>query len=130
MEKSVSSLRIEDRSSFMGEHEHSHDIFKCDGCRNEFHKPLLATVASRGGVQIYYACPRCLTKVDGVEEHKSREEKDASFLVESVRKPSVGKSEAEAQCKHFVGYLKKREKDAPIPDECLTCDKMIECLVR
>jgi hypothetical protein len=41
----------------------------------------------------------------------------------------VAKREDSVKCTHFLGYLKKRSKEAPIPDECLTCDKMIECMV-
>ena len=31
------------------------------------------------------------------------------------------------KCPHGFGYLKKRDKDAPIPDECLSCPGMLEC---
>ena len=33
-----------------------------------------------------------------------------------------------AKCPHGFGYLKKREKDTSIPDECLSCPRMLECL--
>lgn len=128
MEKSLGSLRMEDKNIYVV--EHAHDSFRCDGCRSEFHKPLLATVSSHGRVQIYYACPRCLTKVDDVEEHRSRENREDSFSVEPIKKAGGAKAEVEVRCHHFVGYLKKRAKDAPIPDECLTCNRMIECMVR
>jgi hypothetical protein len=32
------------------------------------------------------------------------------------------------KCSHEFGYLKKRPKGASIPDECLVCQKMIQCL--
>lgn len=129
MEKMTNMLRLDDKSGFTD--ESAHDNFKCDECRSEFHKPLLARVASHGGVQVYYACPRCLTKVNDVEEHRSKERSAPSFSVESVKAPSVVKSGSSGgKCGHFVGYLKQRGRDNPIPDECLTCDKMIECMVR
>ncbi|MCW3982079.1 MAG: hypothetical protein NWE81_03080 [Candidatus Bathyarchaeota archaeon] len=31
-------------------------------------------------------------------------------------------------CTHFFGYLRKMPKDATIPDGCLGCLKMVECL--
>ena len=34
----------------------------------------------------------------------------------------------EVKCRLFHGYLKKRPKNTPIPDECLICSRMIECL--
>jgi len=39
--------------------------------------------------------------------------------------PGSGK----AECLHEFGYLKNRPKGKPIPDECLTCPKMIQCLM-
>jgi hypothetical protein len=34
-----------------------------------------------------------------------------------------------ADCEHFIGYLETRPQNAPIPDECLTCDAVINCTV-
>jgi len=31
------------------------------------------------------------------------------------------------KCPYGFGYLKKRDKNAPIPDECLSCPRMLEC---
>lgn len=55
----------------------------------------------------------------------SEEEEKASTV--AVRKKEESESD-EVKCGHFLGYLKKRPKNTPIPDECLTCSKMIECL--
>jgi hypothetical protein len=30
-------------------------------------------------------------------------------------------------CTHYFGFLSQRNKETPIPDECLTCTRMIEC---
>ena len=31
------------------------------------------------------------------------------------------------KCPHRFGYLKKLDKNAPIPDECLSCPRIMEC---
>jgi len=31
------------------------------------------------------------------------------------------------KCPHRFGYLKKLDKKAPIPDECLSCSRIMEC---
>lgn len=31
------------------------------------------------------------------------------------------------ECKHQLGYLRTLPRNAPIPDECLSCDKIIKC---
>jgi len=33
-----------------------------------------------------------------------------------------------AECPHHFGYLKKLGKNAAIPDECLSCSRMMKCL--
>ena len=37
------------------------------------------------------------------------------------------KTEAVQECKYRFGYLRTLPKNEPIPDECLSCDKIIEC---
>jgi len=32
-------------------------------------------------------------------------------------------------CPHHVGYLKTRSKDEAVPDNCLTCPKILQCMV-
>ncbi|UCD26838.1 MAG: hypothetical protein JSV75_01570, partial [Candidatus Bathyarchaeota archaeon] len=34
-----------------------------------------------------------------------------------------------AVCPYHYGYLKTHPKNKPIPNECLTCSKIMECLV-
>jgi DNA-directed RNA polymerase subunit RPC12/RpoP len=126
MEKTLGSLRIEDEHYLFRE---SQTGFRCTGCNGTFQKPILATVSSRGYVKTYYACPRCLSKVGDVKHDKDGNDKETLISTEKVKKVAVAKHEDDVKCKHFLGYLKKRSKDAPIPDECLTCNKMIECMV-
>jgi hypothetical protein len=63
-----------------------------------------------------------------VKHHKSEGGEETSISMEKVKKVVVAKHEDNVKCKHFLGYLKKRPKDMSFPDECLTCNKMIECL--
>lgn len=103
--------------------------FTCDTCGESYHKPLLATVFSSGESEKYYACPRCMVKVGDVRTEKPqvKKEKPASAKVSERlgAEPAGGFS-----CAHFLGYLAKRSRDVPIPEECLTCNKMIECTIR
>jgi len=125
MEKTFSKLKLENEDYFFKDNQAG---FRCSGCNGTFQKPILATISSRGCVQTYYACPRCLSKISVVKDDKNEEGKETSISMKNVKK-AVVKHEDNAMCKHFLGYLKKRSKDVPIPDDCLTCDKMIECLM-
>ncbi len=44
-------------------------------------------------------------------------------------KPAESKEETPTGCPHHFGYLSKRPKDIPIPEECLTCRKMVQCML-
>jgi hypothetical protein len=117
MEKSSSLLRLGNEYV---------NGFRCNGCHETFQRPLLATDSSSGRIHVYYACPRCLSKVDDVKERKGEREKAESSSLEKNRK-IVGEREG-VGCNHFLGYLRKRPKNSAIPDECLVCERMIECL--
>ncbi|MDW8022945.1 MAG: hypothetical protein RMJ15_04315 [Nitrososphaerota archaeon] len=96
----------------------------CVECGENFLKPVLASVLLGDSLTTYYACPRCLAKVEDGNSPKHKEKERAA----DERKAERDVSET-TECKHFLGYLKKRPKNTPIPDGCLTCDKIIECLL-
>jgi hypothetical protein len=117
MQRSLELPKLNENRSIKG----NYIDFKCDECGGTFQKPILATVSCNGRVQTYYACPRCMVRI-------RKEHEEIPILKKAVKKPLV-KLENNVKCKHFLGYLKKRPKDVPIPDECLTCGKMVECLL-
>jgi hypothetical protein len=74
--------------------------------------------------------------------HETGEESDAKG--HTIEKPtSVSTTPAKTEktknpqgtkptgCSHYVGYLlKDHPKKTPIPNECITCEKINQCLVR
>jgi DNA-directed RNA polymerase subunit RPC12/RpoP len=92
-------------------------------CKKEFEKPLVLTDFSSTPRETYYACPHCLTKVEVVTEDSKLD----SVSVETSGKP-VEKTPTE--CTHHLGYLENLPKEATIPDECLTCPKLLQCFVK
>jgi DNA-directed RNA polymerase subunit RPC12/RpoP len=123
MGKSLNSTRLD------AENSKNKPSFGCSKCRETFQKPILATLSSQGYVQTYYACPLCLSEVTIIKQQKG-EAKEASTSIENPMKTSEAKEGNNAGCQHFFGYLKTRPKDKSFPDECLTCNKMVECMVR
>lgn len=106
---------------------------KCDECGEEFNQPLLARISSKGNTQTYYACPHCLTRVQEPEKQQKAIEKhdhEETHVAAPVKELKTGANKEEVEgCQHFFGFLKKRPKDTAIPETCLICDKMIECMV-
>jgi hypothetical protein len=124
MEKSLSS-KFEIDSHMLSE---THKSSRCGFCGEKFETPLLAVVSSGYIMEEYYACPKCLSKVGDLESYKTEvdeadeeEEKPLDMEVENTM-------EETGACGHYLGYLKKRPKGTPIPEECLTCAKMIDCM--
>jgi hypothetical protein len=71
-------------------------------------------------------------KVEPAEEDNV--EPAASVTEEQVPERSVEKgsrtettAETGLMCPHHLGYLRTLARERPIPDECLHCDKIIEC---
>jgi hypothetical protein len=122
MQRNMTVPRIDEGISM----QESADDCMCDECGSSFQKPLLATIKSQGSSQEYYACPRCLTKVGEIEARQKKESEETPSI-QLLGKVRTDLDES-VKCGHFLGYLKKRPKDTSIPDECLTCTKMVECL--
>ena len=106
----------------------------CNLCGEEYEQPVLAELHSGNIIEEYYACPRCLTKVGEVEhEHEKRAdaeeiEEENEVPMEEVPAVESAKPDDVPPCPYHLGYLRKRDKAAPIPEGCFTCTKMIECL--
>ena len=98
----------------------------CGMCGRTVQKSILARVSTGGRVQMYEACPYCMTRISSIVASKQEDRK--------LEVPRKGSSELDAQsagnftCGHFFGYLNKREKGTAIPEPCLICAKMVECL--
>jgi hypothetical protein len=104
-----------------GTHE---EKLKCPykGCEKSFSKPAVLTDSSIMPRQTYYACPHCMSKLDIlVDNMKIIEVKPTEY-------PKVFSSPA--KCVHYMGFLNVIPKDAPIPDECLICPKVLQCGIK
>ncbi len=133
MSQNIAALRLEGAVPSVGGS-------RCGACGEQFETPLFAIVFSESASEEYYACPKCLSKVasipkepeikeafevkDAVEEALETEDEEPAAVEVAVE----GNVEGPGNCLHHLGYLKKRPKNTPIPEECLTCSKMIDCM--
>lgn len=75
----------------------------------------------------YNACPFCLTeisdkipiKVDAVEKKGN----------ESKSKESVNETKKSNPCQFHLGYLSEREQKQQIPEECIVCKDIVDCML-
>jgi hypothetical protein len=64
-----------------------------------------------------------LEKVKNLISGQRKEKKE-----ETAAKSLAKKEKSASSCPHRFGYLASRSKNAPIPQECLTCQKILECM--
>jgi hypothetical protein len=107
-------------------HRMDQEGLTCDECGKTYQRPILARVSSSGHVvKTYQACPHCMTKVHCAATAPRSEGIKAAILSKESTTMAPG---LDGKCVHFFGYLNKRAKGTPVPERCLTCDKMVECL--
>ena len=102
----------------------------CGCCGREIGLPIKLTVLSGGPEETYSACPFCLTRVEAAKEEVVTApvlEKKPERLRRKEKMEAVGPSVG--GCGHHLGYLKGRAKNAAIPDECLVCPKILQCMI-
>jgi DNA-directed RNA polymerase subunit RPC12/RpoP len=106
-------------------HSHSHDEkLRCPykGCEKTFEKPTVLTDTTTIPRQTYYACPYCMSKLDIITENMK------IIGVKPTEYPKV--FESPAKCAHFSALLNARPENAPLPEECLLCPKVLQCKIR
>lgn len=124
-------------------------------CHRKIGEPILLNNLSTTPVEHYYVCPYCFIKLDAdvesdekvtqesgspshpaleklldmisAQPQKEEEEKEKE---EPTVKPPEKKGKGPSGCPHHFGYLASRAKDAPIPQECLICPKIVECMLK
>lgn len=104
----------------------------CEACGRMFEEAIRVTNLSAAPLQTYNACPFCFSKlsVDMVLEEPNDTKASAVEKTRNVpRKNKKNVDPKQIECPHYLGYLKKRPKNMPIPDGCLTCNKMIKCVL-
>lgn len=115
-------------------------------CGKSFDKPIeLTIIAADNKSETYDACPHCFHKVTSqprtISEKKGRktvpEKKSKKTLlsIPSIPITEINKEENIEQdrsvgCSHSFGYLSKRSKGTSIPDECLTCREITQCMLQ
>jgi len=61
-------------------------------------------------------------------EESNKPEKTRVESTLQMEKPI--KNKENSGCQHHLGYLSEREKNQPIPDECIVCKDIVECMLR
>ena len=103
-------------------------MFTCRNprCGRIFDKPL-KTVNLHESRKPYQACPFCLAKIETQQEEVRKIETEEIHFPKE--KPSRNQ-ETPPSCQHHVGYLSERQEKQQIPDECIVCSNLLECMLQ
>jgi len=93
------------------------------GCQRSFVKPLVLTDESKLPRETYYACPHCHSRLEIFVDDSQK------MKLVSVERSSNPGGTAPPNCGHYFGFL-QGVGEAPLPDECLTCPKIMQCFVK
>jgi hypothetical protein len=107
--------------------------FTCQNpaCKRTFAAPLKTLNLQENPSEPYFACPICLTKID---ELTPKKQEPVAPHVEPQRitvNQSTGKGgEKPGSCSYHLGYLAERAQKEQIPDDCLVCPRIVDCMLK
>jgi hypothetical protein len=100
-------------------------------CKKTVTAPLKTLNLQENPSEPYFACPFCLSKIE-MPELQSQEKPSQLPQKPSEAESKQGsskKNEKLADCQFYLGYLSER-KQKEIPDNCLVCKSIVECMLR
>lgn len=71
--------------------------------------------------------PKFLKKIKSLIDNNDHSKK--SVKKETKKEISDKKEKDSSECPENFGYLAKRPKESPIPQVCLSCPKMVDCML-
>jgi hypothetical protein len=125
------------------------DFYRCPNlkCKGIFQKPIELKDLSETPARVYPACPECgvdlesifPSRVEKVEIKKVKEAKRPQNLDSKPMKmtPVQGtqkrkeptKVSDDLRCDRYFGYLGQRYKKEDIPENCLGCPRITDCML-
>lgn len=111
-------------------------------CGKAFSNPLQAeNVGVKKGLK-YEACPYCLTEIVIDASPRTVQEEPKPVITSigqeganedievSALKAKLSLSTTSAKCTHQLGYLSKRTSKEQIPEECMMCGNIVQCMLK
>ena len=99
-------------------------------CHKKIEEPILLSDLSTAPVEQYYACPHCFIKLDVISTQPQKQKEEKKKKEEPPVKPPEKEEKDPSKCAGYLGYLASLPKNKPIPQECLTCPKVLDCVMK
>ncbi|MEM2119072.1 MAG: hypothetical protein QW840_02995 [Candidatus Bathyarchaeia archaeon] len=104
-------------------------------CGKVFTSPLKTENVSSRNQKKYDACPYCLTEIV-IEASPTCTEEDKHKPENIEEPPQFGPSETApatpktSECPYHLGYLSKRSPKDKIPESCMMCENIVQCMLK
>jgi hypothetical protein len=103
-------------------------------CSRPFATPLKAINLSLDNPEPYLACPHCLIEVTTQENPPTAETKPTTetlkTTIDKAGEEKTNQQPTKPQCNHHFGYLSERSSKEKIPEECMTCTEIVDCMLK
>lgn len=120
--------------------------FTCSNpkCERTFANPIIVQDLNPKDKDSYQACPYCLTEIVTEKPSQAKREKRKPKKKRTEKRPKIEEKKGqsikielptepsleERGCPHHFGYLSERSNMKEIPEECMTCEKIVECMLK
>lgn len=106
-------------------------------CGRTFANPIKAENLALKS-KVYDACPYCLTEITietnlAIVEEKEIPKTSSKLTVQKEPIVYEGKqmeSPSKVSCQYNFGYLSQRSTKEKIPEECMACEKIVQCMLQ
>lgn len=105
-------------------------------CGKVFNNPIKAENLCSKNVEVYDACPFCLAEITLdknsiiIDEKKDFKTKESEEEKCPEVKTSVENLPRVHGCSHHLGYLSQRSPKEKIPEECMVCENIVQCMLK
>jgi len=118
--------------------------FTCSNpnCGRVYANPIIVQDLNSKNEFSYTACPYCLTEVETEKASKVRKTRRKQKKKEARKQGKIEEKKAHSkkseiaqhlstqkdECPKYFGYLSQRSRKKEIPEECITCKKIVQCM--
>lgn len=130
-------LMVKSKPKILGFDELKKDEIICtySECGRSFDKPIELTISgpSRKSEK-YEACPYCFQKVASqlkvLAEKKNRKIRSPPVITTIDKEEKNQEKGKPTGCPYSFGHLSRRSKGASIPEDCLICREITQCMLQ
>jgi hypothetical protein len=109
-------------------------IFTCQNasCKKNFTTPLKTLNLQQNPTEPYFSCPYCLSKIETIDEPLKivEEPLEAQEKPSNVEIEKSSNNDRTSDCRFHIGYLSERSSKENIPDDCLICKDIVNCMMK